>query len=116
MGTNELLVSILLPLVTLTMIFGIVYLNKRENLAMIEKGLNPKIPHAAPFTNLKYGLLLAGSGFGLLLAYILDLMVSAIDGQENASLYFALIAIFGGVGLVTSYYIERKDVMEKSEN
>ena len=116
MGTNELLVSILLPLVTLTMIFGIVYLNKRENLAMIEKGLNPKIPQAAPFTNLKYGLLLAGSGFGLLLAYILDLMVTAIDGQENASIYFALIAIFGGVGLVTSYYIEKKDVMEKSEN
>ena len=52
------------------MIFGIVYLRTRENMAMIEKGMNPKryanLP--APFRSLKFGLLLAGAGIGLLLA------------------------------------------------
>ena len=48
------------------MIFGIVYLKTKENLAMVEKGMNPKefANRPAPYRNLKNGLLLFGAGIG----------------------------------------------------
>jgi len=110
----EILVAILVPIAGMAMIFGIVYLFKKENLAMIEKGMNPKTYRPAPYTALKYGLLLVGSGVGLLLAYLIDMASAAIDGDENASIYFALIAIFGGLGLVLSYRIEKREVLDKN--
>src|SRR5678809_1054905 len=58
-------------------IFGIYYLTTRKNLAMIEKGMNPKefANRPAPYKNLKWALLLIGSGVGLFLAYMLDTYV-----------------------------------------
>ncbi|HVS98315.1 MAG TPA: DUF6249 domain-containing protein, partial [Puia sp.] len=57
-------------------IFGLRYMRNKENMAMIEKGLDPSIrperPRPAPFRNLKWGLLLVGAGLGLLVAYLLD--------------------------------------------
>ena len=38
----EIIVPILICLGAFAMIFGIVYLRTRENLAMLEKGFNPK--------------------------------------------------------------------------
>lgn len=99
------------------MIFGIYYLKTRQNLAMIEKGMNPKefANRPAPYKNLKWALLLIGSGIGLFLAYLLDNHVLTIDlnkyGQnrgQNVPIYFALIAIGGGLGLFGSYRIEKK--------
>ena len=110
---SQMMIAILVPLGAMAMLFGIVYLAKKENLAMIEKGMNPKIHRPAPYTSLKYGLLLVGSGLGLLLAYLIDVAVDSIDGQENPSIYFALIAIFGGLGLIASYRIEKKEVWDK---
>jgi hypothetical protein len=110
----ELLIPILVPLGGMAMIFGIVYLYKKENLAMIEKGMNPKTYRPAPYTALKYGLLFVGSGLGLLLAYLIDMASAAVDGEENPTIYFALIAIFGGLGLVLSYRIEKKEVLDKN--
>ncbi|KAA2243863.1 hypothetical protein F0L74_09115 [Chitinophaga agrisoli] len=107
------MMAILVPLAAMALVFGIVYLMKKENLAMIEKGMNPKIQRPAPYTSLKYGLLLTGGGIGLLLAYLTDVAVPAINGEENSSIYFALIAIFGGMGLIASYRIEKKEVLDK---
>ena len=172
----------LVPMVIMTgmfaMIFGIAYVRSRENMAMIEKGLNPKtkaIPR--PFVSLKHGLLLMGAGMGLLCAYIIDHTIidhskdtvqnitigghrsgghhraiqladtthmakdttikagiSVViddndsddrDGEEHsitevrgrhsegAPIYFALIAIGGGLGLFLSYRIEKKEWMDK---
>ncbi|HEY1200673.1 MAG TPA: DUF6249 domain-containing protein, partial [Niastella sp.] len=75
--------------------------------------MNPKIHRPAPYTSLKYGLLLTGCGIGLLLAYLVDVVSSTINGEENASIYFALIAIFGGIGLIASYRIEKKEVLDR---
>ena len=110
----ELLIPILVPLGLFAMIFGIVYMKSRENLAMIEKGLNPKqFQHRpAPFRSLKTGLLLLGAGLGLLLAYIIDINISARDGE---SIYFALIAIGGGLGLIGSYAVEKKEWVNRGE-
>ena len=174
----------LIPMVVMTgmfaMIFGITYIRSRENMAMIEKGLNPrnKDPRPRPFINLKWGLLLIGSGLGLLFAFIVDNTIlkekepaqtsitigghhkversavivadtshvgkdtslaarnltaknnTSMDGDDededdhsiaefrnndpkNVPIYFALIAIGGGLGLFFSYRIEKKDWVDK---
>jgi amino acid transporter len=98
-------------------IFGIYYLRTRQNMAMIEKGMNPKqfLNRPAPYKNLKWALLLIGAGVGLFLAYLLDNYVLTYqsynrfgnDGR-NAPIYFALIAIGGGLGLFGSYVMEKR--------
>ena len=74
MHGGQILIPILIPLGFFLMIFGIIYLYKKENLAMIEKGMNPKNQpdRPVPYKNLKWGLLLVGSGLGLLIAFMLD--------------------------------------------
>jgi hypothetical protein len=124
---------ILMTLSICAVIFGNRYIRTRENMAMIEKGLDPKFkperPRPAPFRNLKWGLLLVGAGVGLLVAYLLDNTLlyhighytSKWDDGEfrvngaNVSLYFAFIAIGGGGGLITSYRIEKKELLDKEE-
>ena len=96
------------------MMFGIVYLKTRQNLAMIEKGMNPKefANRPAPYKNLKWALLLIGAGLGLFLAYMLDNYVLPVhqfeDHDRNVPIYFSLIAIGGGLGLFGSYKMEKK--------
>jgi hypothetical protein len=48
---------------------------KQGNLAMVEKGMNPKdkLNRPAPFRSLKWGLLLLGAGLGLLIAFFVDM-------------------------------------------
>jgi hypothetical protein len=118
MHGGEVLIPIVMFAGAFAMIFGIVYLRTRQNLAMIEKGMNPKefANRPAPYKNLKWALLLIGSGIGLFIAYLLDnyvLIVSNSDihrynDDRNVPIYFALIAIGGGLGLFGSYRIEKK--------
>jgi hypothetical protein len=120
MGAGELgvLAGIIIPLGFFIMIFGIVYLNKREKLAMIERGMDPRTykPQSAPYQNLKWGLLLIGAGVGLFLAFTLDhSLYKNLDEDSIPPLYFALIAIFGGLGLFLSYRIEKKEVLDKDD-
>jgi hypothetical protein len=99
------------------MIFGIVYLKTKENLAMVEKGMNPKakMHRPAPFKSLKLGLLLLGAGIGLLTAYLIELNIRTSRHDDHPPLYFALIAIGGGLGLVASYIVEKKHLLDKTE-
>jgi hypothetical protein len=119
MDAAEVLVPITMFAGGFAMIFGIYYLKTRQNLAMIEKNMNPKefANRPAPYKNLKWALLLIGSGLGLLFAFILDsyvLMARPGEHDENAAIYFALIAIGGGMGLLGSYKME-KTWWEKQE-
>ena len=109
--------GILVPIALFAMIFGIVYLTKRERMAMIERGMDPRRykPQSVPFQNLKWGLLLIGAGIGLFLAYLLDRTVFIKTQDENEAIYFALIAIFGGFGLFLSYLIEKKEADKGGE-
>lgn len=107
------LVPILISLGAFAMVFGLRYLSNKENMAMIQNGMDPKINQARPqpYKNLKWGLLLMGSGFGLFLAYVLDYSVFNVGNgfdRDNAAIYFSLIGIFGGLGLFISYVIEKK--------
>lgn len=129
MQTENLVVFwlILSTLGALTLIFGLRYTINRENMAMIEKGMDPRVkyarPRPAPFRNLKWGLLLVGAGLGLFLAYLLDNFVlynvgghgGFHDDGRNVPIYFALIAIGGGLGLISSYRIEKKELLDKEK-
>jgi len=96
-------------------------MRNKENMAMIEKGLDFKINRPAPFQSLKWGLLLVGAGMGLFFAYLLDNFVFTqmhhreFDDDANVAIYFALIAIGGGLGLITSYRIEKKELIDKGK-
>ncbi|RYY98665.1 MAG: hypothetical protein EOO11_07365 [Chitinophagaceae bacterium] len=103
------LVPITLFLSGSAMIFGIYYLRTRENLAILEKGKDPRSPR--PFNSLRLGLLLIGGGLGLLIAYLLDTYTT--HQREIEPLYFALIAIGGGAGLLGSYATEKR-AMERT--
>jgi hypothetical protein len=122
MQNGEFLIPFI-PIGFFAMIFGIYYMRTRENLAMVEKGINPRegAYRPAPYRNLKWGMLLVGAGLGLFVAYLLDnfvlYKVDMHDGfrgpDRNIPIYFALIAIGGGLGLINSYRIEKKELLEK---
>ncbi len=107
---GEFLIPIVMFAGGFAMVFGIVYLKTRQNLAMIEKGMNPK-EHAARTAPgyLKWGMLLIGAGIGLLLAFLIDTLMIPRE-VEPVAVYFSLIAIGGGLGLVASYRIDKKEV------
>ena len=119
----EFLIPILVPIACFLWVFGIMYLKSRENMALIERGINPKqhTPQPRPFVNLKYGLLLLGCGLGLLAAILIDGTMNHTKVTSGGftyhddfeELYFALIAIGGGLGLVVSYAIEKKQWLDK---
>lgn len=111
----EVLIPILVPLGGCALIFGLVYLKSRENMAMIEKGMNPKqfANRPAPYRNLKNGLLLLGAGIGLMLAYFITQYV--LHDDENPALWFAFIGIGGGLGLISSYRVEKKEWMDEEK-
>ena len=104
MNGAQILVPILVPLGAFAMVFGIIYLRTRENMALIEKGKDPRSPR--PYQSLKTGLLFLGAGIGLLLAFLIS---RNSGGRHNEAIYFALIAVGGGVGLISSYVIEKKE-------
>jgi O-antigen/teichoic acid export membrane protein len=106
------LIPILISLGAFAMIFGLVYLGNRERMAMIEKGMNPRNPRRSAPRYLKWGLLLIGSGLGLLLAFLIDTLMIPRE-VEPVAVYFSLIAIGGGLGLVASYKMEKKEPLEK---
>ena len=115
MDGGEILIPITMFAGGFAMVFGIYYLKTRQNLAMIEKGMNPKefANRPAPYKNLKWALLLIGAGAGLFLAYLMDNYMLPVsdhfrDHDRNVPIYFALIAIGGGLGLFGSYRIEKK--------
>ncbi len=116
MQVTESLFLIISSVGLFAMIFGIIYLRKRENLAMIEKGMNPKewANRPAPYKNLKWGLLLVGAGTGLMLAYFITQYI--LHDDENPALWFAMIAIGGGLGLLGSYRIEKKELLDKEQS
>jgi hypothetical protein len=125
MHGEEALVMITMFAGFFAMVFGIYYMRTRENLAMIEKNMNPKdkINRPAPFRSLKFGLLLLGAGLGLFTAYMIDTFaIQHVYGHNYSSddnlpaLYFSLIGIGGGLGLVISYVIEKKYWYDKNSD
>lgn len=110
--------GVMVPIVALIGAFiMIIYLRKYENeerMAMIDKGVDPQFFNIKKPRNtsgpLRASLLLIGAGIGLLLGNFLDEMFYM---QEVG--YFAMLFIFGGLGLGASYLIEEKKLREESK-
>ena len=89
------------------MIFGIVYIaivsSHRQNMAMIEAGLNPK-EEEEKHNKLRNGLLILFVPIGILLGN----MGHGLFGMaaETAAVVFAFL--FGGLAMVLAYFIEDK--------
>jgi hypothetical protein len=105
------LIPIVLFICAFTMILGIRYLINKEKMAMIERGIDPGLSKSTPkpFISLKFGLLLIGTGLGIIVALVVvkTFLQGSNDG-EMVSVYFGSIGIFGGLGLVVSYLFEKK--------
>jgi hypothetical protein len=109
------IIALFIPIITgvalFLMIFGIRYLVNRENMAMIERGMDPRSVRRrrddSPSKTLKDSLLFIGAGIGLLLSVW---VTSSYDlhGGTNTAIYFGLISIFGGAGMLGAYLYERK--------
>jgi hypothetical protein len=83
-----------------------------ERMAIIEKGLDPKLflSDAKVSFSLRASLLLIGVGTGILLGNALD---QVFDMEEVG--YFSMVFICGGIGLGLAYIVEeRKQLKEKS--
>lgn len=109
------IIGVMIPIIAIIGgIIMVIYLRRFENserMAMIEKGVDASI-FARKERNisgaLRASLLFIGVGVGILLGYFLD---RAYDMDEIA--YFAMLFIFGGVGLGLAYLIEEKKEKEK---
>lgn len=111
------LVPITFFICTFAMIFGIRYFNNKEKMAMIERGIDPGVRKSTPqpFLSLKFGLLLVGLGIGLLVALFTVRSIFGPNMTHNeegqaVAVYFGCLGIFGGLGLITSFLIEKKAI------
>ncbi|TNE65656.1 MAG: hypothetical protein EP344_02910 [Bacteroidetes bacterium] len=109
-GIVALFIPITISLGVFLMIWGIRYLENKENMAMIEKGMEPvrRRRQADPSRTLKNSLMFIGAGLGLLLALGISNTFGLQDGERVAT-FFSLIAIFGGLGMLFAYIYERKN-------
>jgi hypothetical protein len=104
------IVGMLIPIIgTIGVFTMIVFLRKYENdekMAMIAKGITPpqKSVNVNPSHSLRWGFVLIGFGVGLLMGSLLESIIN-IDSDVA---HFSMIFIFGGLGLLTSYFYQMK--------
>jgi hypothetical protein len=110
------ILGVMIPIIFIIgAVIVVLYLRKYENqerMAMIDKGVDPQFFNVKKMRNntgpLRASLLFIGAGLGILLGYFLD---RAFDMEEVG--YFAMLFIFGGIGLGGSYLIEEKKIKEE---
>ena len=113
---------IIVPVVFFTFYLIIELLvHRRERLMMIDKLSQNQLLDLSKlnmfkglnmgFSGLKLGCLLCGLGLGFLLAYVLSFVL--LDNMKadyfhvDRTLSMACVLIFGGLGLIVAYFIER---------
>lgn len=104
--TRDAIVSI----VAIIAIFGILYVylvsRHRERMMMLEKDLPTSQFQSIAYSNLlalKYGMLLAGIGIGIFISNILTNY-----GIDRRISFLSMTFLFGGLGLILSYLIIKK--------
>ncbi len=105
--------GILIPLGAFAMIYGIVKLNirKKERLMLIQAGLDPATfdkSEKKSLSTAKLGMLLVAIGLGILLANI----IVRFEVMDRDAAVFSLVFLFGGISLLVSYFLEKKQLKE----
>lgn len=104
--------GILIPLIIFSAIFGVAYVylttRNKERLALIERGADASLFNSGKKRSmgsiiLNLALLAIGIGVGVLVGAGLE--QGGMDGDVS---FPASIFIFGGLGLVVSYFVNRK--------
>lgn len=104
--------SILIPLIIFSAIFGVAYVylttRNKERLALIEKGADASLFNTGKKNGigmiiLNLALLAIGIGIGIMVGAGLEQ-----GGMDGDVAFPASIFIFGGLGLVTSFFVNRK--------
>ncbi len=111
------IVGMLIPIIgTIGLFTMIIFLRKYQNderMAMIAKGITPpqKVSQQVnPSHSLRWGFILVGFGIGLLMGSLLE----KITDMESEAAYFSMIFIFGGLGLLASYFYQMN--LDKKSN
>ena len=111
----EHLVHILIPIAGCAMIFGIVYVvitaNNRENMAMIENGMNPKGHKQNRHSRLRIALLAFMIPIGILTGNLIHTWFGM--DAEPAAVVFSFL--FGGLALTATYFIEEANAKNSGE-
>ena len=112
--------EILIPIVfffTIAAVWGGLILTRhKERMTMLDKGLTPadikqlyqrSAMQITPYTSLKWGIIFVAIGLAVLVGMWLRNMFYVEEG-----IFPALIALFGGVGLIAFYATVRKRMVE----
>ncbi|MFK8039468.1 MAG: DUF6249 domain-containing protein [Crocinitomicaceae bacterium] len=101
-------VEIIIPIAAMAMVFGIVYLgvtgHYRKQMAMIEAGMNPSKHQKNKHSRIRTALLLVLVPTGIFVGNLVGPHIHSMEVSE-AGLLFGFL--FGGLALVTSYFLER---------
>ncbi len=110
MGPQAAAVAIAIPITAILGFVGMMIILRKfdndEKMAMIEKGLampQKQSSKVNPASALRWGCLFVGVGLGIFVAN----MIASVKSDHEA-LYPALILVFGGTGLLVSYYVQLK--------
>ena len=111
-------IGVMIPIVAIvggiSLAMGTIYLKSRERMEMISRGINvsqfdePKIKRRR--NPLRSGLMVFCAGVGLLLAYYLCHTV--FTGEDNEIIYFGVVALFVGMGMIAGQLLEKKDPVQ----
>lgn len=111
MDPRAAIVAMSIPITAILGFVGLMIILRKfdndEKMAMIEKGMTLPQKQSAkvnPASALRWGCLFVGVGLGIFVAN----MIASIKSSDNEALYPALIMLFGGAGLLVSYYIQLK--------
>ena len=114
---EEILIPIFMFGSVATVVYKFLEVRHKERMTIIEKGLvNEDLKHlysrsawkTNPYSALKYGMLAAFIGVGILVSAFLSQMFFAHEEQITAGIIF----LFGGLGLITFYAISKKRMAE----
>ena len=111
-------IGVMIPIVAIvggiSLAMGTIYLKSRERMEMISRGINvsqfdePNIKRRR--NPLRSGLMVFCAGVGLLLAYYLCHTV--FTGEDNEIIYFGVVALFVGMGMIAGQLLEKKDPVQ----
>ena len=105
--------EVLIPISLFASLFGIMYLylttRNKERMALIEKGADASLFHSGQKASwgsviLSLAFLAIGIGLGVLVGAAFEMI-----GMDDEVAYPACIFIFAGLGLVTSYFVNKRN-------